>query len=667
MKTNTLSPRYMLTITMLLCGLFSTLRGQEPQAQTRAESDQVIRVQVETVPLSVTVVDNQGNPILDLKPEDFEVRVDGKKVNLLNFSLVSLGQPTQEFESADGRSPDSPQTVAASESADPGSTPTQQVQSDSRAMIILLGRGRRYFNGVQAISDWIKNQVRPGDRLAILMLNRLSDLTSDHDKILGFLERYDKFHQKLETEFERMNSILPLARDLFESMSKCRVPNRVVDWVDELFRESELASQRIIPSIHLRPAASRADYGLRRGSFGLQGDTDSFALQRSLEARQSGTAAAETDRLEFEQEEQIARSGLPKPVYNFRRGMAMMDICGISAAIEHLRFMEGEKAVVYFNAGGLLTATERDSRMIRSASSARVRIFAIQNAGFGFHFGENAILTGGVNPRGLITGSEFVKTRSPHIFSGRTDQVLMLGALEQMAEGSGGKAFLTKRPEVALREVDTLTSSYYLLGFEPAQDYNGQFRKIEVKVKRKGARVQHRRGFYAEPPPTSEELKSQLVRSRITNAAYHPDFVNDLRFEFELGRRDDQAKPSSSRQDQSDQDVEGAGQVRLRFAMTPPDSIFSKADEAGQEERTTGELMIGYFVLSPKTERAWMSFDRIGFKLDEQQLEQLRQDGFELQKSFDVPEEFTSGVFKVVVYDPKSDRLGSAATAFERE
>ncbi|HEX2123659.1 MAG TPA: hypothetical protein VHL59_18665, partial [Thermoanaerobaculia bacterium] len=47
-------------------------------------------VQVTVVEVPVTVVDRNGNPVRDLKKEDFEVTDDGKKVPIDYFEVVDM-------------------------------------------------------------------------------------------------------------------------------------------------------------------------------------------------------------------------------------------------------------------------------------------------------------------------------------------------------------------------------------------------------------------------------------------------------------------------------------------------------------------------------------------------------------------------------------------------
>lgn len=75
------------------------------------------------------------------------------------------------------------------------------------------------------------------------------------------------------------------------------------------------------------------------------------------------------------------------------------------------------------------------------------------------------------------------------------------GYLKELARETGGRAIFPSGPEKLREAFDRIAEelrSQYSLGYIPINsDRDGRFRKIEIKVKRKGLRVQARRGYYA--------------------------------------------------------------------------------------------------------------------------------------------------------------------------
>ena len=77
--------------------------------------------------------------------------------------------------------------------------------------------------------------------------------------------------------------------------------------------------------------------------------------------------------------------------------------------------------------------------------------------------------------------------------------------LQQFADESGGRAFFPLRLEdlaVSFVRIGQELRSQYSIGFAPVNAaHDGRFRKLEVKVRRKGLRASVRRGYYAPGIP----------------------------------------------------------------------------------------------------------------------------------------------------------------------
>src|SRR5512144_12336 len=69
--------------------------GQPPDQQIRPP---VIRRGINFVRVDVIVTDAKGNPVVDLKPEDFEVYEDNAPQKVESFQVVKVGEETQTSE-----------------------------------------------------------------------------------------------------------------------------------------------------------------------------------------------------------------------------------------------------------------------------------------------------------------------------------------------------------------------------------------------------------------------------------------------------------------------------------------------------------------------------------------------------------------------------------------
>jgi VWFA-related protein len=162
---------------------------------------------------------------------------------------------------------------------------------------------------------------------------------------------------------------------------------------------------------------------------------------------------------------------------------------------EALSPIEQKKSILYFSAG--MQRSGQDNQVeLRSAINAAVRanvsIYAIDTRGL------QAVVPGG--------DARQASGRGQSLFSGRGvqqqfDQLASSqDTLTTLASDTGGRAFTdTNDFGEAFARVQRDMSAYYLLGYSstnPTKD--GRFRRIQVRVKRDGMRVEARAGYYAE-------------------------------------------------------------------------------------------------------------------------------------------------------------------------
>ncbi len=84
-------------------------------------------------------------------------------------------------------------------------------------------------------------------------------------------------------------------------------------------------------------------------------------------------------------------------------------------------------------------------------------------------------------------------------FQQTSDEV---GTMKQMAEATGGEAFInTNGLKQAVERVVEAGSNYYTLAYTPTNNkWEGDYRKIQIKLARPGLTLSYRRGYYADDP-----------------------------------------------------------------------------------------------------------------------------------------------------------------------
>jgi VWFA-related protein len=161
---------------------------------------------------------------------------------------------------------------------------------------------------------------------------------------------------------------------------------------------------------------------------------------------------------------------------------------------ETLAPIEQKKAIVYFSTG--MQRNGQDNQVeLRSAINAAVRanvsIYAVDTRGL------QAIVPGGDATQASGRGQD--------LFSGRgvSQQFARLSSsqstLTSLAADTGGRAFSdTNNFGEAFTRLRRDMSAYYLLGYSSSNhSQDGRFRRIQVRVKNDGLRVEARAGYYA--------------------------------------------------------------------------------------------------------------------------------------------------------------------------
>lgn len=162
---------------------------------------------------------------------------------------------------------------------------------------------------------------------------------------------------------------------------------------------------------------------------------------------------------------------------------------------ETLGGIDQKKAILYFSAG-MGRAGEDNQVELRAAINAAVRghvaIYPVDARGL------EAVVPGGDARRASGRGTA--------LFSGRgvAQQFAQLsasqGTLTTLAADTGGRAFTDANDfGAAFARVQRDLSGYYLIGYASTNGAkDGRFRRIQVRLARRGLRVEARAGYYAE-------------------------------------------------------------------------------------------------------------------------------------------------------------------------
>ncbi len=185
--------------------------AQQPPAQPPAQDPQkppTFKTGINFVRVDVIVSDKNGNPILDLKPEEFSVSEDNKPQKIEQFEVVKIDPLDQVQGPTNGeiRSREDEEREAA--------------RPEVRMFVILFDDYHVRRGNDMAVRkpliDFMQNQLAPADMVAIMYpLTPVDDIsfTRSQSRLISAIERFEgrKFNYTPRNPFEEQYSYYPAA------------------------------------------------------------------------------------------------------------------------------------------------------------------------------------------------------------------------------------------------------------------------------------------------------------------------------------------------------------------------------------------------------------------------------------------------------------------------
>ena len=223
-----------------------------PAAPQPAQPDQtaqtpIFRADINFVRVDVIVTDREGNPVADLKQEDFEVTEDGKPQSIQTFKLINVSEDT-------GLGADPPREVrnAIDEQI-------EAARDDVRVFAIFLDdyhvRLENSMRAREAIARFVENQIQPKDLAGIMyplwsindvLMNRnrrqvagaIREFTGrkfDYTPRNAFEERYVHYVSTIEAERIRNEVTLSAIKGLIIKLGGIREQRKAIVLISEGF------------------------------------------------------------------------------------------------------------------------------------------------------------------------------------------------------------------------------------------------------------------------------------------------------------------------------------------------------------------------------------------------------------------------------------------------
>ncbi|HEX7085100.1 MAG TPA: VWA domain-containing protein [Vicinamibacterales bacterium] len=424
-------------------------QGQSPPAQ-RAQG--TVEAQTTAIMVDVVVRDRRGNPVTDLKPGDFELLEDGVPQEI--GSVVFYGTP-----GATGGD----------------STPAEPAQASA---------------GASAMPAAERGALPAPPPVIALVFDRLTP----EARALAYKAALDYVRREGN---DALVGVFGIDLSLITYQTYTSDPQLLAKALDTLAMRS--TSQFASNAAEMRDAAGRAS-SFARAAQNLQAGATGPGGGQAGSA--SGAAAAEAQLAEMERRRLETFEVLERD----QQGYATTH--GLLALVNSMRALPGRKSMIFFSEGLAIppAVASQFRTLIDTANRANVSIYAMDAAGLRTESTQretadqiNAAAQRNFlqrNPSADVVGGAMTADLEINEDRLRADPHAGLGQLT--AETGGILVRNTNDLGGGFRRVDEDMRNYYMLTYVPKNDrFDGQFRNIEVRVKRGGMEVAARKGYFA--------------------------------------------------------------------------------------------------------------------------------------------------------------------------
>ncbi len=433
-------------------------------------------VDVQLVNVEVWITDRQGEPVTGLGADDFEVREDGKVVEIANFAEIRASLPGDPF---------APTAPVEAPVEDPVREPSLELEDLLEVPEPAPGSGflALYFDELFSKPEGRKQLIE--DLRTFVELRRVP-----HERVL--ILRQDR-GLRVEANLGSSRAELEAALDRLAKPST----RGVQTWAEEqgALRQLQLEWEREV--------VVNADDGRNPCDFFMPVAFNQVQFYINF----SRTRIAET--LEYLTEAAGLLAGLPGP----KTLIYVSDGLPLAPGRDLLSFAkylcpgrQDDRRLDYFAGLG-----ESFRRLSRHANANRVTIYSIQALGLRSNLS-------------ATSASERASKRTIQALSRYNSESRMQQqeGLSYLAEQTGGRTVFNRGQFIEdLEKIAEDMTGFYSLAYVPTHDGDGLEHKIEVKVRGQNLRVRHRPGY-------RDKSRDQRMIERLQSALYLNLMANPL-------------------------------------------------------------------------------------------------------------------------------------------
>jgi VWFA-related protein len=428
------------------------------------------RIEVNTVNVEVSVTDKNGRPVTGLRRSDFELREDGKPVEIVNFDAVSH-QAAAMPDTATGGPAATPEAVAAA--AESFAEPTSWVLYIDDAFIRPGSRTRV----LGQLRDFLTQKLAPGDQVMV----------ATYDLGLRIRQPFTKDRAALAWSLDQVAHLTARGSELDRTRQ-----HLLSELLSEQRGEAMLMTKKGPELRRLREQGLIGDEEDTGGSGGQAGCPQSVAQSvKSYAGALRQQVLSSVDGLTVLVN---SLSGLPgrKILLHVSDGVPatpgeeifqiLVEMCGDGGSTLSTKYFGTQAAL---DAQSYSTVSEWTA-LAAHANAQRVTLYPFQASGAG---------AGGV---GADMGPEDQLLTLASVTS--IDTANQQNSLSVLASETGGRAvFWANDIRADLARVQSDLASYYSLGFNPSHFGDGREHRLSLRVKQPGLTLRYRQSYRDKP------------------------------------------------------------------------------------------------------------------------------------------------------------------------
>lgn len=556
---------------------------QQPQ---KPDDDQPIRITTDLVQMDVVVTDKNGRIVKDLTRADFELFENSKKLPISFFEFVDAGKTRQARRQPDEPSAPSPQGPSASD--------IRRIFAFVIDDLTIRNEDLAYVR--EMLRNFVTLQMQATDLVAIIRTvggkGLLQQFSSDKQLLLKAISAltprghpFNVFNPK--DDAGKVVRLAPTTNDVTEESNE-QLAAYEDTAIDDTFISSPYDDTNLMLRAYMSLGTARFAIDSMRQ---LPGRKSLVLISGGLPllSTQAGTAAGNVSNIINSLTDRATRAGV---------AIHTMDIKGLSAQSGVARFTDTP-------ARSALPTTIDELR------GGRGRV------GFGRTVDEQIIGNANV----------------------MQDQL----GLRTLASNTGGISVLNRNDfDEGLGKIIDASEGYYLLAYTPqGGKFDGDFRRVEIKVKREGLKVYSRRGYLAreEKATGAAKTKEETMLAAIQSPLASRDVDLDAMLLYK-------AMPPDK------------GAIDIHLVIDPQKLAFEQS-----ADRHQASIDIAGFVFDESGKMRGGFSETVNASLNAQEYSRVTRSGFTYSANTALP----AGIYQVRigVRDNKTGRIGTLSRYLE--